>query len=194
MAEDLGKSYLADMIRSLRGYKRLAESAIAQLSEVELFQQIDPESNSVAIIMKHISGSMRSRFTDFLTSDGEKPDRGRDREFVQDRLTREELNSGWESAWQLLFATVEVLKPEDLLQIVTIRGEEHTILQALNRALTHYAQHVGQIVFLAKHVRGQEWKTLSIPRGKSEDYKAGFPSYKHGLPIPDEGKSGVRRR
>jgi len=182
------------MMRGLRGYKRLAESAIAQLNEVELFQQIDPESNSVAIIMKHISGSMRSRFTDFLASDGEKSGRGRDREFVQDRLTREELISGWESAWQLLFATVEVLKPKDLLQIATIRGEEHTILQALNRALMHYAQHVGQIVFLAKHVHGPEWKTLSIPRGKSEEYKAGSPGYKHGLPIADEGKTGFSRQ
>ena len=194
MAEELGKAYLVDMMRGLQGYKRLAEGAVAQLSEVELFRQIDPESNSVAIIMKHISGSMRSRFTDFLTSDGEKPGRGRDREFVQDRMTREELMSGWESAWQLLFATVEVLKPENLVQIVTIRGEEHTILQALNRALTHYAQHVGQIVFLAKHVHGPEWKTLSIPRGKSEEYKAGSPGYKHGLPIADEGKTGFSRQ
>jgi hypothetical protein len=190
MAEELGNAYLADMMRGLQGYKRLAESAVAQLSDAELFRQIDPESNSVATIMKHISGSMRSRFTDFLTSDGEKPGRGRDREFVQDPMTREELISGWESAWQLLFATVEVLNPEDLLQIVTIRGEEHTILQALNRALTHYAQHVGQIVFLAKHVHGPEWKTLSIPRGKSEEYKAGSRGYKHGLPIADEGKTG----
>ena len=190
MAEELGKAYLVDMMRGLQGYKRLAEGAVAQLSEVELFRQIDPESNSVAIIMKHISGSMRSRFADFLTSDGEKPDRGRDREFVQDRMTREELMSGWESAWQLLFATVEVLKPEDLLQIVTIRDEEHTILQALNRALTHYAQHVGQIVFLAKHVHGSKWKTLSIPRGKSEEYKSGSPGYWHGLPIAGEGKTG----
>jgi hypothetical protein len=190
MAEELGRAYLADLMRGFQGYKRLAESAVAQLSEVELFQQIDPESNSVAIIMKHISGSMRSRFTDFLTSDGEKPGRGRDREFEQDRMTREELMRGWESAWQLLFSTVEVLKPEDLLQIVTIRGEEHTILQALNRALTHYTQHVGQIVFLAKHVHGSDWKTLSIPRGKSEEYKSGSPGYKHGLPIAGEGKTG----
>ncbi|HTC93464.1 MAG TPA: DUF1572 family protein [Terriglobales bacterium] len=175
--------YLNEVRRGLRGYKRMAEGAIAQLSREELFRQIDPEANSVAIIMKHISGNMRSRFTDFLTSDGEKLGRHRDQEFVQDRLTSEELMNTWESEWQRLFATIEALQPEDLGRSVTIRGEEHTVLQALNRALLHYAQHIGQIIFLAKHIRGADWKSLSIPRGKSEEYKTQSPGkYSKGMP------------
>jgi hypothetical protein len=175
--------YLNEVRRGLRGYKRMAEGAIAQLNREQLFLQIDPEANSVAIIMKHISGSMRSRFTDFLTSDGEKPGRHRDQEFIQDRLTSEELMQTWESEWQRLFATLESLKPEDLERTITIRGEEHTVLQALNRALLHYAQHIGQIIFLAKHIRGAEWKSLSIPRGKSEEFKTKSPGkYSKGLP------------
>ena len=175
--------YLNEVRRGLRGYKRMAEGAIAQLSREELFRQIDPEANSVAIIMKHISGSMRSRFTDFLTSDGEKPGRHRDQEFIQDRLTSEELMSTWESEWQRLFTTIESLKPEDLERVIAIRGEEHTVLQALNRALLHYAQHIGQIIFLAKHIRGAEWKSLSIPRDKSEEYKTQSPGkYSKGMP------------
>jgi len=176
-------AYLDEVRRGLRGYKRMAENAIAQLNREELFLQIDPEANSVAIIMKHISGNMRSRFTDFLTSDGEKPDRHRDQEFVQETLTSEELMQTWESEWQRLFTTIESLKPEDLERIITIRDEEHTVLQALNRALLHYAQHIGQIIFLAKHIRGAEWKSLSIPRGKSEEYKSKLPGkYSKGLP------------
>src|SRR5581483_11533265 len=174
--------YLKEVLRGLRGYKRMAEGAIAQLNRDELFLQIDPEANSVAIIMKHISGNMRSRFTDFLTSDGEKPDRQRDHEFIQDRLTSEELMNAWEGEWQRLFTTIESLQPEDLGRIITIRSEEHTVLQALNRALLHYAQHIGQIIFLAKHIRGPQWKSLSIPRGKSEEYKSQSPGkYSKGL-------------
>ncbi len=176
-------AYLDEVRRGLRGYKRMAEGAIAQLNREELFLQIDPEANSVAIIMKHISGNMRSRFTDFLTSDGEKPDRHRDQEFIQDALTSEELMNTWESEWQRLFTTIEPLQPQDLERIITIRGEEHTVLQALNRALLHYVQHIGQIIFLAKHIRGAEWKSLSIPRGKSEEYKSKSPGkYSKGLP------------
>ncbi len=171
MAEEFGKSYLHEVRRGLGGYKRLADGAVAQLREEELFLQIDPEANSVAVLMKHISGNMRSRFTDFLTSDGEKPGRHRDQEFIQENLTREDLMRTWEAEWQSLFTTIESLKPEDLQRSVTIRGESHTVLQALNRALLHYTQHIGQIVFLAKHIRGAEWKSLSIPRGKSEEYK-----------------------
>lgn len=171
MDQELGRSYLQEVMRGLRGYKHFADAAIAQLNQKELFLQIDPEANSVAIIMKHISGNMRSRFTDFLNSDGEKPDRYRDQEFIQTDLTRDKLIETWEGEWQRLFATIESLKPDDLRRTVTIRGEPHTVLQALNRALLHYAQHIGQIIFLAKHIRGPEWKTLSIARGKSEGYK-----------------------
>ncbi len=190
MADELGKAYLEEVRRGLRGYKRLAEAAIVQLSQEELFRQIDPEANSVAVLIKHISGNMRSRFTDFLTSDGEKPGRRRDQEFIQENLTREDLMRTWEAEWQRLFTTLESLQPEDLGRTITIRGEEHTVLQALNRALMHYAQHIGQIIFLAKHIRGAEWKSLSIPRGKSEEYKSKSPGFKQGLPTTDSEKQG----
>jgi hypothetical protein len=183
MSEQLGKSYLAEILRGLRGYKHFADAAIAQLGEEEFFRQISAEDNSIAIIMKHISGNMHSRFTDFLTSDGEKPDRHRDQEFVQENLTRAKLMQSWEAEWQRLFATIESLKPEDLERSITIRGEAHTVLEALNRALMHYTQHIGQIIFLAKHIRGAAWKTLSIARGKSEEYKVQTPGkFSKGMP------------
>jgi hypothetical protein len=168
--------YLEEIQRQLRGHKRMAEAAMAQLSDEDFFRAIDPESNSVAVIVKHIAGNMRSRFTDFLTTDGEKPDRHRDQEFeISSDATRAEVMQTWERQWVSLFGTIASLKPEDLLKTITIRGEGHTVLQALNRALTHYAQHIGQIVFLSKHLRASEWKTLSIPRGKSEDFKVVDP-------------------
>ena len=160
----------------MRGHKRLAESAMAQLKDEELFITLDPESNSVAVLVKHMAGNMRSRFTDFLTSDGEKPDRFRDREFeLNPATTRADLMKWWEDAWERVFAAIDSLKPEDVMRTVTIRGEPHTVLQAVNRQIAHYAQHTGQIVFLAKHIRSSGWKTLSIPRGKSEDYKTVAP-------------------
>ena len=162
--------FRSEAVRSLRGHKRLADAAIAQLSDAELFQVIDSESNSVAIIVKHMAGNMRSRWTDFLTSDGEKPDRHRDQEFIIDqRMNREQFLAMWERGWQYVFETLQSLRPDDLSRIVTIRGQEHTVLQAINRALAHYAYHTGQIVFLAKHLRSTAWKTLSVPRGKSEE-------------------------
>ena len=173
---DLASHYLEEIKRQLRGHKRMAEAAIAQLEDAELFTIIDPESNSVALLIKHIAGNARSRFTDFLTTDGEKPDRFRDQEFeVSATTTRDEVMRWWEEGWSRVFSTLDSLTPEDVSRTVTIRGEPHTVLQALNRALAHYAQHIGQIVFLAKHLRSKEWKTLSIPRGKSEDYKVGNP-------------------
>jgi hypothetical protein len=173
---DLASHYLEEIKRQLRGHKRMAEAAIAQLEDAELFTIIDPESNSVALLIKHIAGNARSRFTDFLTTDGEKPDRFRDREFeVSATNTREEVMRWWEEGWSRVFSTLDSLTPEDVSRTVTIRGEPHTVLQALNRALGHFAQHIGQIVFLAKHLRSKEWKTLSIPRGKSEDYKTASP-------------------
>lgn len=168
-----GAAYLEEAVRSFRGHKRLAEGALSQLSDKELFQIIDPESNSVAIILKHMAGNMRSRWTDFLSTDGEKPDRNRDQEFIIDEHTsRESLMNIWERGWHYVFDTLQSLQPDDLSRIVTIRGQEHTVLQAINRALAHYAYHVGQIVFLAKHLKSSEWKTLSVPRGKSEELNA----------------------
>ena len=173
---DLASHYLDEIKRQLRGHALMAEAAIAQLEDDELFTILDPESNSVAQLIKHIAGNARSRFTDFLTSDGEKPDRFRDQEFeVSATTTREEVMRWWEEGWSHVFSTLDSLTPEDLSRTVTIRQEPHTVVQALNRALAHYAQHIGQIVFLAKHLRSKEWKTLSIPRGKSEDYKVAAP-------------------
>src|SRR4051794_14099219 len=172
MTTDVASAYLDEARRSLRGHKRLAEGAIAQVSDDQLFHQLDPDANSIAIVMKHISGNQRSRFTDFLTTDGEKPDRHRDTEFeISARPSREELMRMWEEGWQCVFAALDPLQPEDIFRTVTIRGEPHTVLQAINRQVAHYAYHVGQIVLLAKHLRGPEWKTLSIARGQSTQYE-----------------------
>ncbi|MGA9471183.1 MAG: DUF1572 family protein [Terriglobales bacterium] len=174
---DLATSYLDEVRRQLRGHKRMAEAAMGQLEDKDFFATIDSESNSVAILAKHIAGNARSRFADFLTSDGEKPDRFRDREFeIPTTTSRSEVMRAWEEGWAVVFATLDSLKAEDVTRTITIRQEPHTVLQALNRALAHYAQHVGQIVFLAKHLRSSEWKTLSIPRGKSEEFKIAGPS------------------
>jgi hypothetical protein len=174
---DLSSHYLDEVRRQLRGHKRMAEAAMAQLDDKHFFATIDAESNSVALLAKHIAGNARSRFTDFLTTDGEKPDRFRDREFeIPTTTSRNEVMRDWEEGWAVVFATLDSLKPEDVTRTVTIRQEPHTVLQALNRALAHYAQHTGQIVFLAKHLRSHEWKTLSIPRGRSEEFKTAGPS------------------
>ena len=176
---NVGAAYLEEAVRSFRGHKRLAEGALSQLSDEELFQIIDPESNSVAVILKHMAGNMRSRWTDFLSTDGEKPDRNRDQEFIIDEHTsRESLMNIWERGWQYVFDTLQSLQPDDISRIVTIREQEHTVLQAINRALAHYAYHVGQIVFLAKHLKSSEWKTLSVPRGKSDEFNAQMQSKK----------------
>jgi Protein of unknown function (DUF1572) len=173
---DLAAHYLEEIKRQFRGHKRMGEAAMAQLEDMDFFVTIDPESNSVATLVKHIAGNARSRFTDFLTSDGEKPDRFRDQEFeVSAKTTREEVMRWWEQAWSHVFSALDSLQTEDVQRTVTIRQEPHTVMQALNRALAHYAQHIGQIVFLAKHLRSSRWQTLSIPRGKSEDYKTGSP-------------------
>ncbi len=183
MATDAAAHYLDEARRQMRGHKRLAEGAMAQLKDEELFITLDPESNSIAVLVKHMAGNMRSRFTDFLTSDGEKPDRFRDQEFeLSPATTRADLMKGWEDGWARVFAAIESLKPEDVMRAVTIRGELHTVLQAVNRQIAHYAQHTGQIVFLAKHIRSGEWKTLSIPRGKSEDFKRAALKSDRGLP------------
>lgn len=165
--------YLAEAISEFRKMKAQAEKAMAQMSEAQLFRQIDAESNSIAIIVKHIAGNARSRWTEFLTSDGEKADRRRDTEFeLEPADTKVALLERWEDGWRRVFAAVEPLKGEDLMRTVIIRGEPHSVVRAINRQLTHYAQHIGQILFLAKHLAGDKWQTLSIPRGKSEEFNA----------------------
>jgi uncharacterized damage-inducible protein DinB len=178
-AKVLGRHYLADALGEFRKYKKFAEKALAQVSDEDWLRRLDAESNSLALVMKHMSGNMRSRWTNFLTTDGEKPDRDRDSEFEQsDADTREAVLTRWESGWRLLFEALDPLTEDDLQKTVTIRGEPHTVLQAINRQLTHYASHVGQIVFLAKHLAGPRWQSLSIPRGKSRQFdvtKEGTP-------------------
>jgi hypothetical protein len=168
---ELGEHYLANVIGELRLLKKQGERAMEQLSDEQFFATLDAESNSVAIIVKHLAGNMRSRWTDFLTGDGEKPDRFRDQEFLLDANTsREQVMQWWESGWQLVFSALEPLRPEDAMRTVIIRQEPHTVVQAINRQLTHYATHVGQIVFLAKHLKSSAWQTLSVPRGQSEQF------------------------
>ena len=169
----LAKQYLSDALASFRAYKKLAEKALAQIKDEEYFVTLDEESNSIAVIMKHIAGNMLSRWTDFLTTDGEKPDRHRDMEFViEPQTTKEDLLAYWERGWACLFNALEPLTEEDFDRKVWIRGEEHTIVQAINRQLTHYEYHIGQIVFLAKHFRSAEWQSLSIPRNRSAEFNA----------------------
>ncbi|MBZ5706096.1 MAG: DUF1572 domain-containing protein [Acidobacteriia bacterium] len=189
MSGEVGAAYLDEVRRQFRGHKRMAEGAIAQVKDDELFVALDPESNSIAVIVKHLAGNMRSRFTDFLTTDGEKPDRHRDQEFeINSGTTRAEVMRWWDEGWARVFSTIEALKPEDLLRMVTIRDEPHTIMQAVGRQLAHYAYHIGQIVFLAKHFRTQEWKSLSIPRGKSEEYnRQAIAKHKPGPSGPRAG-------
>jgi hypothetical protein len=164
---DLGRHYLEDVISQIEKQKNLADRAIAQVSDAELFRTIDEESNSIAIVMRHVAGNLRSRFTDFLTSDGEKPDRHRDGEFdMPAGTTRATLVSDWDDGFTRLLAAVRELRSDDLLRDVFIRSERHSVVQALDRAVTHLAYHVGQIVFLAKHLRSSAWRTLSIPRAR----------------------------
>ena len=163
-------NYRADALISFRNYKKLAERALEQVGDKEFFVAIDAESNSLAVIVKHIAGNLHSRWRDFLTSDGEKRDRNRDSEFEMFGDTRESLMDFWESGWQTLFDNVEPLSEEEFARTVTIRGEPHTVIEAINRQLTHYSYHVGQIVFLAKHLKSSEWRNLSVPRNLSGDF------------------------
>lgn len=185
MNDDLTIAYRDDALKSFRNYKKLAGRAMEQVSDEEFFKAIDDESNSIATIVKHIAGNLRSRWTDFLTSDGEKPDRDRDTEFEVIEETRESLMQFWEDGWQALFGAIEPLTPEDFSRTITIRGEPHTVLEAINRQMMHYAMHIGQIIFLAKHLRSTEWKTLSIPKNRSQDYNR-YRNEHH-----DDGKRGL---
>ncbi len=166
-----GGLFLEEASREFRGIKRLAEKAMAQVSDAKFFAALDPDSNSVAMLVKHVSGNLRSRWTGFLTSDGEKPDRRRDSEFeIAPEDSREDLTARWEAGWRVLFDALGALRAEDLAREVLIRGEAHTVVRAIHRQLTHYAEHAGQIVLLAKHWAGPGWKTLSIARGASERF------------------------
>ena len=170
-SEAIVQNYLEDAIASLKSGKTMADKAIAQLKDEELFISLDEESNSVAVIMKHMAGNMFSRWTDFLTTDGEKPNRNRDMEFViEASTTKDDVLDYWERGWACVFAAIEPLTLQDFEKTVMIRGEKHTIVQAINRQLTHYSYHIGQLVFLAKHFRSSEWSSLSIPRNRSAEF------------------------
>jgi uncharacterized damage-inducible protein DinB len=170
MALEFTTSYLKDSIALFRYYKTLAERAMAQLTDQQLVAVLDRESNSIAVIVKHVTGNMRSRFTDFLTTDGEKPDRQRDTEFVDPPETREALMAVWEAGWACTLAALEPLTEDDLARTVTIRGEAHSVMQAINRQVAHYSYHCGQIVLLAKHLSHAGWKPLTVGRGQSEEF------------------------
>jgi hypothetical protein len=171
MSTKLPDAYLRNIVRTYRTYKEMAERAIEQVpSDEDLNRELDESSNSIAIIVKHMSGNLRSRFRDFLTSDGEKPDRDRDSEFESDgRVSREQLLRRWSSAWEIAMKSIEALTADDLERTVRIRGEELLVVDALNRSVTHAAYHVGQIVYLARHFASPNWKTLSIPKGRSAE-------------------------
>lgn len=168
--DDIIENYRDNVFETFRGYKRLAEEALKQVSDDEFFHQLDDESNSIAVLVKHIAGNQESRFTDFLTTDGEKSDRYRDSEFITDNESRKDLMNKWENGWLKVLRAVENLKARDFTGSVFIRGERHSIPEALNRQLTHYAYHIGQIVFLAKHYRSADWDTLSVPKNKSAEF------------------------
>jgi hypothetical protein len=170
--DKLGEIYLESALATFRHTKRLADGAAAQVTDEEFFRLLDPEANSIALVMKHMAGNMRSRWTDFLTSDGEKPDRRRDSEFEREGEDRGAVLEAWEAGWRLVFDTVGALRPEDLTRTVTIRGEPWHVVAAVNRQLEHYGYHAGQIVLLAKHFKSSAWRSLSIPRGQSEVFNA----------------------
>jgi hypothetical protein len=176
MAHQFTTSYLKDSVELFRYYKRLAERGMEQCPDAGLFTVLDGESNSIAIIVKHMSGNMRSRWTDFLTTDGEKPDRRRDSEFEEPPPTRAALLAMWEAGWTCMFAALEPLREADLTRTITIRTEPHSVTQAINRQIAHYSYHVGQIVYLAKHFSGERWKAVTVPKKKSAEFNAAVAS------------------
>lgn len=167
MAHQFTTSYLQDSLALFRQFKKMGEGAMEQVTDEQLFATLDAEMNSIALIVKHMAGNMRSRWTDFLTTDGEKPDRDRDTEFVDPPATREAVLRAWEQGWALVFSALEPLTDADLDRTVTIRGEPHSVMQAIHRQIAHYSSHIGQIVFLAKHFQASNWRSLSVPRGQS---------------------------
>jgi hypothetical protein len=170
MAHELTTSYLRDSLGVFHYYKKLTERGMEQVTDEQLFAVLDGEMNSIAVIVKHLAGNMRSRWADFLITDGEKPDRQRDTEFENPPATRSALMNLWEEGWNYVFTALEPLSDADLERTVAIRGEPHSVTQAINRQIAHYAYHCGQIVFLAKHLQATKWKSLTVPRGKSEEF------------------------
>jgi uncharacterized protein DUF1572 len=170
MPHQFSTSYLADSLSLFRYYKKLAEGAMEQVSDEQLTATLDPEMNSIAQIVKHMAGNMRSRWRDFLVTDGEKPDRNRDSEFVEAPATRASVLAVWEDGWQQVFGALEPLSDADLGRVVQIRGEPHSVMQAVNRQMAHYAMHCGQIIVLAKHFAGDRWRSLSVPRNRSAEF------------------------
>lgn len=170
MAHEFTTSHVREATDLFRYYKKLAERAMEQIPDAALFISLDPESNSIAVVVKHMAGNMLSRWTDFLTSDGEKPDRNRESEFEAPPQTRAELLTLWKTGWSCLLSALELLTDSDLTRTVFIRTEPHSVLQAINRQIAHYSYHVGQIVYLAKHFAGDSWRALTIPRGKSAEF------------------------
>lgn len=168
--DEMTRHYLETVVTIFRKQKALAEKAFAQLRPEQFHISLDPESNSLAVIIKHMSGNMGSRWKDFLTTDGEKSDRDRDSEFLTGSETLEELMGFWEAGWLEVFHALESLTGADLLKTITIRSQPHTVLQAIERQVDHYAYHVGQIVFLAKHLQSDKWQTLSVARGQSREF------------------------
>lgn len=170
--ENPGKSYLESAGKQFQYYKMLGEKAMAQLEPEQLFVAVNDDTNSIAVIVKHLAGNMLSRWTDFLTSDGEKDWRDRDAEFDNTIQTKEEVLAAWEKGWQCLFDALNGLQPEQLVQLIYIRNEGHTVIEAINRQLAHYPYHVGQIVFYAKQLKTSAWDSLSIPKNQSGSYNA----------------------
>jgi hypothetical protein len=170
MALKFTTSYVEDSVALFQHYKTLAERAMDQVTDDQLYATLDGEMNSIAVVVKHMAGNMRSRWTDFLTTDGEKPNRDRDAEFVEPPATREALLQVWEDGWRRVFGALEPLSNSDLGRTVTIRGEAHSVMQAINRQMAHYANHVGQIVLLAKHFAHDRWQSLSVPRSRSREF------------------------
>jgi hypothetical protein len=174
MAHQLTTSHLRDSIDLFRHYKRLAERAMEQCPDAGLITALDDESNCIAVIVKHMAGNMRSRWMNFLTSDGEKPDRNRDTEFEEPPKTRRELLAMWDEGWKYVFDALECLSDSDCTRTVTIRTEPHSVTQAINRQIAHYSYHIGQIIFLAKHFAAKEgsWTIITIPRKRSAEFNA----------------------
>ena len=171
----VGAAYLKDILRQYRVYKGYVDTALPRVPDQDLHTELDANSNSIAVIIKHLTGNLRSRFRDFLTADGEKPDRHRDTEFeMPERAPRDEMLKWWEEAWTIVFGSIEALAPEDLGRTITIRGEEYLVIEALNRSVAHTASHVGQIVYLARHFAGDAWTSLTIPKGASANIKGEF--------------------
>jgi Protein of unknown function (DUF1572) len=171
--QSIAQHYLDNALQIFRDYKQLAERAFAQIRDEDFFATLDQESNSVAINMKHMAGNMLSRWTDFLNTDGEKANRDRDLEFViLPETGKAELLAYWEKGWRCLFEAIEPLAPDDVMRTVLIRGEEHTVVQAINRQIAHYAYHTGQIVYLSKHFNSSNWQNLSVPRNQSAEFNA----------------------